>query len=180
MITYPVPADSKWATYRLSTGQIVSRNQNWPVEGGGPIEGQDPDYVMLMHVSSAVPNYDSRLYYLHTVEIVDVDNNELRSTYSTVKRPVDEQKVAAENVEQEQLGLQLRLEREAVQTRLMVAAILNYIDGLVMPPKVQAMADEYKALGVKLWKNRDRLNEIFTQIDADQEPDLDSGWEPVP
>jgi len=48
-----------------------------------------------------------------------------------------------------------------------------------MPAKVQAQADEYKATAIKLWKNRDRLKAIHDQIDLDQEPDLDSGWEPV-
>lgn len=177
MITYPVPEGSKWAVYQFSTGQIISRYNNWPRSDGMEIQGQDPDYVMLMHVDSTPPDYDSRLYSLQGTETVDVDGNELRKTWQAIKRPVEEQKVAAENVEQQQLSKFVRLEREAIETRLMVTAILNYIDGLVMPPKVQAMADAYMALGVKIWKNRDRLNEILTAIENNQEPDLDAGWE---
>ena len=48
-----------------------------------------------------------------------------------------------------------------------------------MPAKVQSRADAYKAKGITLWKNRDRLKAILDQIDLDQEPDMDSGWEPV-
>ena len=177
MITYPVQEGSKWAVYRLSTGQIISRYNDWPRSDGMEIEGADPDYVMLMHVDSTMPSYDSRIYTLQGTEVVDVDGNELRKTWDAVKRPTEEQKVAAENVEQQQLSKFIRLEREAIETRLMVTAILNYIDGLVMPPKVQAMANEYMALGVKIWKNRDRLKEIITAIENNEEPDLDAGWE---
>lgn len=180
MITYPVPEGSKWAVYRVSTGQIISRNNNWPRADGMEIEGQDPDYVMLLQIDAAIPDYDSRIYSLSGVEVVDVEGNQLRKTWNAVKRPTEEQIVAAENVEAEQLGRQIDLVREAMTTRLMVAALLNYTDGLTMPAKVQEMANEYKAVGIKLWKNRDRLNQIIAQIQANQEPDLDYGWEPAP
>ena len=36
------------------------------------------------------------------------------------------------------------------------------------------MADNYKDLGVKLWQNRDRLDEIIADIEND--PDFDAGW----
>ena len=177
MITYPVDPDSRWAVLQLSTGEIVSRNKPWPRVDGTEIVGLDPDYVYLQHREDARPQFDSRIYVLIGIETVDAPANELRKTWATEKRPTEEQKVAAENVEAEQLGLHIKIEREVIETRLMVAALLTYVDGVVMPAKVEAMADAYREKGVKLWRNRDRLRSILADIDEGTEPDLDAGWE---
>jgi len=178
MITYPVDTENtRWSVLQLSTGEIVGRNKTWPRADGGEIVGLDPDYVYLLQVEAARPDYDSRLYSLVGTETVDADANEIRKTWETVKRPTEEQVIAAENVEAQELAKHISLEREAMETRLMVGAILNYIDGLQMPTKVQAAADEYKAKAIKLWKNRDRLEAIIAAIEAGEEPDLDAGWE---
>lgn len=178
MITYPVDVDNTlWATLQLSTGEIISRNKRWPDSDGNPIVGQDPDHVMLLQIRDTPPPYDSRMYRLISSETPDAEANTLRTTHRADKRPLDEIKTAAENVEAEQLSRHIRMEREVIETRLMVAAILTYDGGLQMPPKVQAMADEYKAKGVKIWRNRDRLKAIQADIDDGLEPDLDAGWE---
>lgn len=178
MITYPVDvANTKWAVYQASTGQVVARNKMWPVADGSAVPGLDPDYVYLLQSADAKPDYDSRLYFLQGDESVDPGGNSLHLAWAAVKRPVEERVVAAENVEAEELGKHISLEREAAETRLMVAAILNYIEGLQFPPKVQKMANEYKAKGVKLWANRDRLKAILVDIEAGGDPDLDAGWQ---
>lgn len=177
-ITYPVPPESRWAVLRLSTGEIVSRNKPWPRADGQPIEGLDPDYVYLRHVTAARPDYDSRYYVLQGTETVDAEANELRLSWETVKRPTEELVAVAENVEAQKLQNFVRLEREAIETRLIVAAILAYIvDAQQFPPKVQTMAQEYVAKGTKIWKNRDRLKAIIADIQLGLEPDLDAGWE---
>lgn len=178
MITYPVDVvNTRWAVYQVSTGQVIGRNKKWPVLDGSEIPGQDPDFVYLLHINDAQPDYDARLYFLNGNETVDVSANEIRLSWTANRRPLEERIVAAENVEADEMTKHISLEREAMETRLMVSAILNYISGLQMPPKVQAMADAYKAKGIKLWKNRDRLNAIITAIESNQDPDLDTGWE---
>jgi hypothetical protein len=180
-ISYPVDVvATRWAVLRISTGEIISRNAVWPRADGGPIVGLDPDYVYLLHVNSTPPDYDSRLYFLQGTETVDAEDNEIRLTYDAVKRPLEEQIVAAENVETEQLQRHLRLEREALETRLMLGALIKFVlDNMTMPPKVRTMADEYAAKAIKLFKNRDRLAVILADIEAGREPDLDAGWENV-
>jgi len=180
-ITYPVDvANTKWAVLHLPSGEIVARNKDWPVADGSQIPGLDPDYVYLLHVTATPPDYDSRLYTLNGTETVDAENNELRLSYATVKRPTEEQVIAAENVESQELQKHLRLEREALETRLMLGALINYvIDNQAMPPKVRTMADKYVAKARKLFKNRDRLRAIIADIEAGNEPNLDAGWEPV-
>ena len=177
MITYPVDPSTRWATINTDTGEIIARNKPWPVLDGTEIIGLDENIVLLLHVDSTPPPYDSRFYTMTVSEIVDVPNNELRRNYAAVKRPVEEQKIAAENVEITELSKHISLQRELIETRLVVSAILQFISGLDLPPKIQTMTDAYKSKGVKLWKNRDRLKAILADIEAGQEPDLDAGWE---
>lgn len=180
-ITYPVDVENtRWAILYSPTGEIVARNKVWPVADGGPIQGQDPDYVYLLQIKAAQPEYDPRLYTLEGVEEVDVPANEIRTTWDSVKRPEPDQITAAENEEMNQLSLHVELVREAIETRLMLGAVLYYaLDGQTFPAKPQAMADDYKAKALKLWNNRNRLDEIVDQITQGLEPDLDAGWEPV-
>ena len=176
-ISYPVSRDSRWGVYQVSTGEIVARNKLWPVLDGSPIPGLDPDFVYLLQTEDARPDYDARVYRIEGNETLDLEANTLATSWAMIKRDTAEIRVAAENVEAQELGKHINLAREAMETRLMVGAILNYIDGLSLPPKVQTQADIYKAKSVKLWKNRDRLNAILADIDAGNEPDLDAGWE---
>jgi len=123
------------------------------------------------------PDYDSRLYRLIATETVDADANEIRITYSTEARPTEERIESAENEEASRLNAFVRLEREAIETRLMVGAILAYIvDNQLFPAKVRTAADNYIAKAQKVWQNRDRLQEIIDDINNGIEPDLDSGW----
>ena len=177
-ISYPVNvADTKWAVYQVSSSQIIGRRKTWPVADGSEIPGLDPDFVYLLETADARPDYDGRIYRLEGTDVIDVSANTLTRTWQTIKRVDDEIKVAAENVEAQELAKHISLEREAVETRLMVGAILQYIEGLQMPPKVDAAATVYKDKAVKLWKNRDRLKAIIAEIEAGTEPDMDSGWE---
>jgi len=178
MITYPVDvANTKWSVIQLSTGEIVGRNKTWPRPDGGEIQGADPDFAYLLQGQTAQPDYDSRLYTLQGTETVDVDANQINKTWATTKRPTQDQIQAAENVESERLQDHLSIEREIVETRLMLGALLSFaVDNQALPPKARAMATDYKAKAVKLWKNRDRLDEIRADIEADIEPDLDAGW----
>ena len=177
-ITYPVDtANTKWAVLNTDTGEILARNKTWPTADGSEIVGLASNIVYLLHVTDAQPDYDSRLYVMTSTEVVDAPNNQLRRTYAAQKRPTEEQLTAAENVEVEQMRRHVKLEKEAIETRLMLAAVLHHLDGLTLPPKMQAMADDYKAKGVKIWKNRDRLKAIKADITNGIEPDMDAGWE---
>ena len=47
-----------------------------------------------------------------------------------------------------------------------------------LPAKVTTFVDKYEATGIKLWKNRDRLKDLLTELEGGGDPDLDAGWEP--
>lgn len=178
-IEYPVDVvNTRWAILQLSTQQIIARNKVWPRSDGGEIVGQDPDFVYLLQVSTVEPDYDSRLYQLIRTEEADVEANELRWTWDTQKRPNEERIIAAENVEAEQVTLSVKLEREVVETRLILGAILSHVvDQQQFPPKVRQRVRKYIGKATKFWRNRDRLEAIIEQIKAGEDPDLDTGWE---
>ena len=175
-ISYPVDVENtKWAVYDTDTNAIISRNNRWPRADGGEIVGADERYVHLLQTSTERPGYDGRLYVLQSVETPDVDANTLHTTYNAVRRDLDARKQAAENEENRRLeNIVGDLAKEAIQTRLMLGAIVAYsVDGETMPAKIRSMADDYKAKAVRLWRNRDRLQEILAQIENAEDPDLD-------
>ena len=178
MITYPVDVlNTRWAVLQLSTGEIIARNKVWPVADGSEIAGLDPDFVYLLHITATKPDYDSRMYRLEGTETVDAAANEIRVAWQTVKRDVEELNAAALNEEGLRLAGLVDLQREAVLNRLMVGALLSaVIDNNTPPPKVATLAQAYIAKTVKIWQNRDRVDEILTQIGGGIEPDLDAGW----
>lgn len=178
MITYPVDVvNTRWAVLQVSSGEIVARNKVWPVEDGSEIQGLDPDFVYLLHITATPPDYDSRLYNLDGTETVDAEANEIRVAWQTVKRPTEELTAAALNEEGLRLASLVDLQREAVMNRLMIGALLSAaIDNNSPPPKVVALAQQYIAKTVKIWQNRDRVDEIIEQIGENLEPDLDAGW----
>lgn len=178
-ITYPVDiVNTRWTVYRVSTGQIIERNVIWREADGGPIPGLDPDYVYLLQIRDAAPDYDGRLYRLVSTETIDVPANEIRITHSTEKRPIDDRKVAAENAASEQFYRHFPTERVALDTSLALGIVIAFaIDGATVPARFQAFLDKYKSrVQTKILPNYDRLTAILAQIDLDEDPDLDAGW----
>ena len=177
-ITYPVPPDTRWAVLQLSTGEIISRNKPWPREDGAEIAGLDPDFVYLLHVDGTAPQYDSRYYTLNTTETPDADANTLVKSYTTNKRPVDEIKVAAENVEADQFNRHFAIERALKETAMMVGLIYQFtVDSQAIPQRYRAFAATYRnKVKDKILPNLDTLNAKLALIDAGEEPDLDADY----
>lgn len=177
MISYPVDAASRWSILQLSTGQIIARNRSWPRADGQPVEGQDPDFVYLLQLSTAEPDYDSRLYTLESVEVVDAPENAIRRTWSAVPRPGVERTAAAENEESRQFGRHVQLSRVVLDLCLAVGYLsAKVIDGQALPQKAINVVDRIKRVAVKLQQNRDRHTANLAEIAANRDPDLDTGW----
>lgn len=187
MITYPVDtANTKWALFRVSTQAVVSRNKPWPTADGSEVPGLDPDYVWLLDEqyipegapgAVAVPDYDGRMFQLEITNTVDVANNILFVAYNVIDRVVEERLVAIENREVEELEKMVDFQKELIETRLALSAVIDAIDGTTLPTKVRQILNAYKAKGVKIWKNRDTADQKRAAVIAGQAPDPDSGWQ---
>ena len=179
-ITYPVDVDNtEWAVYQVSTGQIIDRRKKWPRADGGEIVGLDPDYVYLLHVDDVEPDYDSRLFILNGTETIDVTGNELQLSWESIARPLEEQTMAAENREAEQLeAIVGQLAREVLTTRLVVGAIVKYaLNNQQFPAIVQNMMNEYETQAVKVWNNRNILNQKIQELQTTGNTNLDADWD---
>ena len=178
-ITYPVDvANSRWAILDTTTAEIIKRNSVWPVADGGEIPGLATNLVILRHINDAVPEYDHRVFILHSTETIDGPNNQIRKSHSAVRRDVDEIITAAENVEAEQLATIIQLQREMIQTRLVLGAVIKHaLRNQTYPARVQTVVDRYELRAGRVWKNRDRLTALKLSIEAVEDFDLDAGWE---
>ena len=179
-ITYPVDVvNTRWAVLDTNSGEIIARQRTWPVADGSEIPGLATNIVYLLHASDAVPQYDGRVFVLHSTETIQPSANRITKSYAAVRRPNDDISVAAKNREMEEVERHtIDLAREVLETRLLLTALIQYaIDGQDLPPKVKDFADDYKAKGVKLWKNRDRLKALLLAIEGNEDFDLDAGWE---
>lgn len=186
-LSYPIDvSNTRWAVIKQSTGEIISRNQVWPRPDGEAIQGLDPDFIYLLdvrflpsshpeYVSS--PNYDSRLYYLQSIETPNIPDNILELSYQAVKRDEEEQVESAKNKELEELINQIDISREMIETRLAISALATLANGQNLPSKTVNFLSGYREKGVKLWNNRGRLEEILADIQSGIEPNLDAGWE---
>ena len=76
-ISYPVDVENtRWATWRLSTAEIIKHARPWPRHDGGEIVDLDPDIVPLLEVREAQPAYDPATHKLQSVApVVDVPGN---------------------------------------------------------------------------------------------------------
>ena len=178
MITYPVSTDSRWAVLQLSTGEIISRNKAWPVANGMEIPGLDPDYVYLLQLTDAQPDYDPRIFTLDKVETIDASANEIRVSWNTVARPVEEVKINAANVEAVE---NQRHYEERERDKLMIlglGVLFRQVANQALTAKEIALKDKVITVATRVWKNDARLRAIVTDLDSGKTPDLDAGWEP--
>jgi hypothetical protein len=83
-ISYPVPEDSRWATWSISEAVIRKHNSKWPRTDGGPIVDQNPDIVGLLEVQLDIPAYDQATHKLVANVTVDVPANQHIHGYDIV------------------------------------------------------------------------------------------------
>jgi hypothetical protein len=178
MITYPVSPESRWAVLQTSTGEIIGRNRVWPRTDGSPIEGLDPDFVYLLQLTDAQPDYDPRIVTLEKVEAIDAPANELRTTWLAVPRPVEEVKINAANVEAVENSRHFEQRERDKLMILGLGVLFRQVANQALTAREIALKDRIIAAALKLWKNDTRLRAIMTALDAGQTPDLDAGWEP--
>lgn len=178
MITYPVDPLSRWAVLQLSTGEIIARNRVWPVADGSEIPGLDADYVYLLQITAAQPDYDPRIVTLEKVEAIDAPANEIRTTWLAVPRPVEEVKINLANVEAvENLRHYSAVERDKLML-LGLGVLFRLQANQNLTARELALKTRVVDIATSVWKNDATLREKLTALDAAQPIDPDAGWEP--
>lgn len=176
MITYPVPPNSLWAIYQISSDSIISRNKPWPRADRQEIIGLNPDLILLQQISSPKPEFDENIYTLHNNESIVLSANELRTNWYTRKKTQSELLNLIKDTEATQIQSIGQINRTLLDTVLIVSAILTY-SNINFPAKIQPMLDNYRNLGIQLWKNRDNFQTLKQQILSGADPNLTTGWQ---
>jgi len=157
-----------------------------------PFEPQDidPDYEWLIeYVPFTEPSYDPRIYLIVT-NVPDVNFYELFEehplypglkaytiTYSLEKRSNEEIIYSIENAQRQANDMVWLDTIHKEETVYMLSALLKLNSGFALTPNEQLWANKISELNMKLSKNIDNRNVLVAQVMANQEPNIDSGWE---
>lgn len=174
---------------RKSTKQII-KEALYPNADMSPVIGLDPDYEWLVkHVPFAEPDYDPRLYVMVRV-LPDLEFledfaqhpqypgiREYKITFNPVKRSNEEIIISIRNAEKEANDLVFSEAVHKDEYAFMLNSVHKDGKGLALNETEQGHIDKLSLVTVKLAKNKDTAEIKIAQVEADQEPNIDEGWE---
>jgi len=176
---------------RKSTKEIVKFGI-YPRQDMLPIEDMDPDYEWIVeHIPFPEPVYDPRIYIMVTnlpdLQLLDSFEDhplypglkEYRTTYSPEKRSNPEIIASIDNVEKDANDLILSESDRNYKMVFMLTSVLKASKGLQLTETEQAHINELTDINMKLSKNLDNRNLLVAQVESNQVPNIDSGWESV-
>ena len=157
------------------------------------LEGEiDPDLEWLViHIPHAEPDYDSRIYILATnlpdLEFLNSfpehpDYQGIKSyqiTYTPEKRSNEDIIISIDNAKKDANDLIWREGEHKDKQILMMQASLKASTGATLNDYEQTLINEMDTIVVKLSKNEANRNLLVSQINTNQVPNIDLGWESV-
>ncbi len=106
--------------------------------------------------------------------MVDIPNNEIRTTWAIIDRDLAEKLEVLDNLEFTEANKHVEINRELLETRIVVTALLRTVKNLNVPSDLQAFVDTYLAKATKIYKNRQKIRTARAQIEANEQIDLDA------
>lgn len=162
----------------------------YPRQDMQPVEGLDPDYEWLIeHIPNEKPDFDPRIFVLATnipdLQYLDTFEEhpnypglkEYRITYSPEKRTNEEIIDSIDNAERDANDLIISESDRNIKLVFMLTSVLKASKGLQLTPTEQGHIDELTLVNMKLSKNLDNRNLLVSQVEANQVPNIDTGWE---
>lgn len=157
------------------------------------LEGEiDPDLEWLViHIPHAEPDYDSRIYILATnlpdLEFLNSfpehpDYQGIKSyqiTYTPEKRSEEDIIISIDNAEKEANNLIWSEGIHKDKMLLMINASTKAATGAILNSEEETLLEDMNAIAVKLSKNKANRNLLVSQINTNQVPNIDLGWESV-
>jgi len=179
MITYPVNPTSRWSVLQVSTGQIVARNKPWPTTDGMAIPGLDPDFIYLEQITDTRPDYDSRLFSLQAVEVVDPAEQEIRTTWQLVDRDVNDVLVNLANIEIAELEKQVPENQFRKMVLLGLGTLFRQVANQELTNRELKVKRQILEKAKAAWNNDKRHADLKTAVIEGQKPDFDTEWAEV-
>jgi hypothetical protein len=171
-----------------STKSIIKYGE-YPREDMQPIEDLDPDFEWLItNIPFSEPVYDPRIYIMVT-NLPDLNYfedfqehplysglKEYRITYSPERRDIEDIISSIKNVEKEANGT-IWEKGDSDKIILMLTSVLKIASGLQLNQFEQQQINDLSDITVKLLKNQDNRNLLINQLNSNQIPNIDLGWE---
>ena len=174
---------------RKSTKQIIKEDV-YPNTDMQPVQGMDPDYEWLVkNIPFAEPPFDSRIYIMVTqlpdlAFLEDFEEHpsypglrEYRITYSPEKRPNEDIVRSIENAEKEANNLVFSEAVHKDEFAFMLNSVRKEGKNLDLTEEEQLQISKLESVTVQLAKNKDTASIKIAQVEANQEPNIDLGWE---
>ncbi len=162
-----------YVIYRVADGVILTRN----VPHFSLDETQQPTdgTLYLAMDTDVVPAYDSRVYSLVTSEARV--GQTWKATFAVQKKVLSAIKAAVSNRESAEILRHVReYEREKLEI-LGLAVLFQLVPaGTTYTARQTAIKNRVIAAATKLFLNDQRATDLHTAIDANQVPDIDTGW----
>lgn len=174
---------------RKSTKQIIKEGV-YPNTDMQPVLGFDPDYEWLVkNIPYPEPPYDPRIYIMVTnlpdlSVLEDFEEHpsypgirEYRITYSPDKRPKEEIIRSIQNAEKEANNLVFSEAVRKDEFAFMLNSVRKEGKNLDLTEEEQLQISKLESVTVQLAKNKDTASIKIAQVEANQEPNIDLGWE---
>lgn len=150
----------------------------------------DPDLEwLIIYTPYPEPDYDSRIYIMVTNE-PDLnflssfpnhpDYNGIKSyqiTYSPEKRSNEEIIISIDNAEKDANNIIWSEQVHKDRMLFMLSASAKAAAGFQLNAEEEASQEEMAAIVVKLSKNKANRNLLISQVESNQVPNIDLGWE---
>lgn len=175
-------------TRRISTGAIENEryqiHEDFAAAGPAGLGLEAGLEVLIPHEPNPKPEPGGR-YYRVDVSRSGTENahpsypayKTYETTYSVVKRPIEEIEDGAYEAERSALE-RIFTEREQIKLlTLGLAVAFREVSGTALSQKEQTVKTRCLALAVKVWKNDANVRSLIQQAQAGDEPDQSTGWE---
>lgn len=162
----------------------------WPQSDPNQLPTFTPEYSnyewLHFFTANSVPsNYDSRIWVENENVIgpttikhpIYTNVNQFRTEKTLVKRTNEE---IIQSIREKEAWanstLTLESERDKLYT-LTALAQQRQFEGITLTDQEQAVIDRMKEVGVKIWQNAQRAEQLIEVVMLGNEPDIETGWQ---
>jgi hypothetical protein len=176
--------NDRFAIYRVSDGVIINQSAKWPRLDGGPNEGGDPNLYYYKRTSAPPLDVDHRFTVLNEWTPVDAvptppathPRGLYQQTLTAEKLPVDDLKRQVETYFQELVQRWFPSASDPAVLVEAAGAIIRKGQNAALTPEQEATLTAVVGIEDAIRANRERQNELFAAIDANEDYDITEGW----
>ena len=182
----PASPTVSYVIYKLSTGEVLNSDANYPRQDGMEISGGDPDLVHLRKTEPfPAPDYDSRNRSLVVTQpdppatpptAEQLSDGEWPVTYSTQVRAKEQRALSVDNREQQEALRHFGNDRAQIDLIKAVGYLIRVVvEGQTLVPKREKFLKAFRRRALsKISANEDLARQLKDAVfGSDDEPDYD-------